>query len=346
VPTAQWNLAEPGQGREPADGGLAAFLAETGWVLTTDEWRQAPERYRDLAMPDWLAELPRAWVVVPLFHHEQLTGFVVLTRSRAAGRDLNWEDCDLLKTIGRQAATFLAQEDAAEALGRAQQFETFNRLSAFVLHDLKNIIGQLSMLARNAHRNKDNPAFMADAVKTLDHSVARMNHLMAQLRGGVQSPKVEKVDLAQVVREAVEARHGRGPSPAVELPGEALTLHADRARLGAVIGHVVQNAREATPETGEVRIQLSRDGDGAVLDIVDSGEGMSPGFVRDRLFKPFDTSKGSTGMGIGAFEAREYARELGGEVEVASSPGAGTRFRFRFPAETAEPVPMAKEASN
>jgi len=315
-------------------------------VLTTDEWERAPERYGHLAMPPWLAALPRAWVVVPLLHHDQLTGFVVLTRSRAANRDLNWEDCDLLKTIGQQAATFLAQEDADEALGRAQQFETFNRLSAFVLHDLKNIIGQLSMLARNAHRNKDNPAFMADAVQTLDHSVARMNHLMAQLRGGVQAGKAEQVDLAELVREVAETRTDRSPHPALEIPAEPLNLHADRARLGAVIGHVVQNAREATPDAGEVRLRLDRDGGDAVLDVVDSGEGMSPGFIRERLFKPFDTSKGSTGMGIGAFEAREYARELGGDVEVASTPGEGTRFRFRLPMAAAESVPMAKEASN
>jgi len=347
VPTAQWNLSVPDHAAEPADGALAAFLGESGWVLTVDEWRQAPERYQGLAMPEWLAAVPRAWVVVPLFHHEELNGFLVLSRSRAVSRDLNWEDCDLLKTIGRQAATFLAQEEAAEALGRAQQFETFNRLSAFVLHDLKNIIGQLSLLARNAHRHKDNPAFMADAVKTLDHSVERMNHLMAQLRGGVQDRKTERLELTAAVREAIRGRQGRGPEPVLEAPADPLFLHADPDRLTAVVGHVIQNAREATPDEGEVRVRLGMEGGEALLEVVDTGAGMPAEFVRERLFRPFDTSKGSTGMGIGAFEAREFARGLGGDVEVVSAPGEGTRFRFRFPGAVCEPrsVPVAREAS-
>lgn len=348
VPTAQWNLSQPEDVAEPADGQLARFLAESGWVLTVDEWQAHPERYRGMAMPEWLQGLSRAWLVIPLFHHEELAGFLVLTRSRAVNRDLNWEDCDLLKTIGCQAATFLAQEDAAEALGRAQQFETFNRLSAFVLHDLKNIIGQLSLLASNAHRHKDNPAFMADAVTTLDHCVGRMNHLMAQLRGGVQSQKVERVDLSAAVSEAVQAREGHGPAPVLDLPAEAVILKTDPGRLTAVLGHVIHNAREATPDTGVVRVRLAVESDEALLDVIDTGEGMTPEFMRERLFKPFDTSKGSTGMGIGAFEAREFARSLGGEVHVTSEPGAGTRFRFRIPgvARQSHPLPMAREANN
>ncbi|MEF8793382.1 XrtA/PEP-CTERM system histidine kinase PrsK [Thiohalorhabdus sp.] len=348
VPTALWNMSEPEEAQEPAFGDLVSFLEGQEWILTVDEWRQNPEWYGGLDMPPWLAGLARAWLLVPLLHRDRLQGFLVLARSRAGNLELNWEDFDLLRTLGRQAASYLAQEEAAEALGRAQQFETFNRLSAFVLHDLKNIIGQLSMLARNARRHADNPEFMADAVTTIEHSVGRMNQLMAQLRGGVQSDRVAQVDLAAAVQEAA-GPHGTGsPEPKLDLPEEGVRVEADRGRLIAVLGHVIQNARDATPEEGSVRVALTREGEWAQVDVVDSGTGMDSEFVRERLFRPFDTSKGDTGMGIGAYEAREYARELGGDVEVYSASGKGTRFRFRLPASVgaASAQPPVGEVSN
>lgn len=330
-PVASWNLAEPAQAAVPLEGALARFLAESEWVLSIDEWHSHADRYRGITMPEWLADMPRAWLLVPLLHHERLEGFVVLALSRAGDPGLNWEDFDLLKIIGRQVASYLAQDAAARALSRAEQFETFNRLSAFVLHDLKNIIGQLSMLARNARRHGDSPEFMSDAVETIEHSVERMNQLMAQLRGGMQASGTSTVDLARIVHAAVEARSGDRPVPVAEVPAEPVRLQADRARLTSVLANLVQNAQEATPDDGTVRVVLDRNADGATLDISDTGAGMDRAFVRDRLFRPFDTSKGQTGMGIGAFEAREFIRGLGGSVHVDSAPGEGTRFRLHFP---------------
>lgn len=331
-PTETWNMAEPADAGEVLDGDLARFLVQEEWVLTVDEWRRQPGRYHDVPLPAWIEAIPRAWVLVPLLHHERLEGFVVLARSRAGHAELNWEDMDLLKIIGRQAASYLAQDEAARALSRAQQFETFNRLSAFVLHDLKNIIGQLSMLARNARRHADSPAFMADAIETIEHSVERMNQLMAQLRGGLPPSRTSVVDLARILQDAVDLRSDDQPAPLAEVPGDAVHLRADRARLTTVLANLVQNAQEATPDGGSVRVTLWRDRDGAVIDVVDTGTGMSSEFLRDRLFRPFDTSKGTTGMGIGAFEAREFIRTLGGDIRVRSRPGEGTRMRLLFPA--------------
>jgi putative PEP-CTERM system histidine kinase len=348
VPTAHWNMPAPVGAAEASDGDLIRFLGEREWIISVDEWQRDPGRYDGLAMPEWMERLSRPWLVVPLLHRDRLVGFVVLARSRAGGLTLNWEDFDLLKTLGRQAASYLAQEEAAEALSRAQQFETFNRLSAFVLHDLKNVIGQLSMLAKNARKHGTSPEFMSDAVTTIEHSVGRMNHLMAQLRGGLQSNRVTEVDLGKVVQEAVAAQAGESPVPELELPPERLQLEADRGRLAAVIGHVIKNAQDATDDDGSVRVILAREGDQALVDVLDSGCGMSEEFVRERLFRPFDSSKGMTGMGIGAFEARELARELGGDVEVNSQTGEGTRFRLRLPAKpvAAEAAPQLREVGN
>lgn len=328
---AGWNLPPPSGAVERADGELAGFLAGQEWVLTIDEWRARPERYQGIPIPAWLEAVPRAWLLVPLMHHDRLEGFVVLARSRAGTTGLNWEDFDLLKIIGRQVASYLAQESAARALSRAQQFEAFNRMSTYVLHDLKNIIGQLSMLASNARRHGERPEFMRDAVETIEHAVERMNQLMSQLRGGLKADEATRVDLAQIVREAVQARAHVTPQPRAGLPETPLRVRAERGRLGAILANLIQNAQEACAEDDAVGVELATDDEDIVIDIVDTGSGMSAEFVHDRLFRPFDSSKGTTGMGIGAFEAREFMRDLGGAVEVDSRPGEGTRFRLRFP---------------
>jgi len=330
-PVAGWNMGPPEGAVESVDGELARFLASREWVLTVDEWRTRPEQYENIPMPAWLESMRRAWLLVPLMHHDRLEGFVVLARSRAGVTQLNWEDFDLLKIIGRQVASHLAQESAAQALTRAQQFEAFNRMSTYVLHDLKNIIGQLSMLASNARRHGERPEFMRDAVETIEHAVGRMNELMSQLRGGLKSDQATTVDLARIVQQAVDARGRATPAPRAQLPDEPLRVRAERGRLSAILANLIQNAQEACGEDDTVRVELATDGESVTIDIVDTGSGMSEAFVRDRLFRPFDSSKGTTGMGIGAFEAREFMRDLGGDVEVDSREGAGTRFRLRFP---------------
>ncbi|MFP4614852.1 MAG: XrtA/PEP-CTERM system histidine kinase PrsK [Thiohalorhabdus sp.] len=343
--TAAWNMRRTEADPLPREDPLARFLEESGWVLEAGEWRERPYRYRGIAVPEWFSAQPEAWLVVPLIYRESLIGFVVLGEPRAGTRTLDWEDYDLIKTAGRQAASYIAQEEAAEALGEAQQFETYHRLSAFVLHDLKNVMGQLSLLAQNASRHKHNPEFVDDAVLTIEHSVERMQRLMEQLRGGRNLSQPVALDLAECAREAVAAHGDRLPVPGIEESGPVGRVVADRGRLVAVLGHIIQNAQDATGDGGSVGVRVRRDGDDALIEIEDDGSGMEADFIRNRLFKPFDTSKGSTGMGIGAYEAREYVRELGGDVEVSSAPGSGTRFRIRFPEEALveEPMELARE---
>src|SRR6185369_6437743 len=97
-------------------------------------------------------------------------------------------------------------------------------------------------------------------------------------------------------------------------------------RLVSALEHAIRNAQDATRDTGTVRLRIESRDRRVALHVCDDGVGMSPEFVRERLFRPFDTTKGAAGMGIGAYQAREYARELGGNVEVQSAPGSGTRF--------------------
>jgi putative PEP-CTERM system histidine kinase len=328
-PRACWHAPAGGMA-EAANSPFCRFLESTQWVVDLDEFVARPDKYEGLAVPDWLLEYPRRWLVVPLILHEKLFGFVVLQRARSPLK-LNWEITDLLEIAGSQAAGHLAQEDAANALMVARQFESFNRMSTFVVHDLKNLVAQLSLMNANAEKHKDNPEFQRDMLETLNHSVQKMKLLLQKLGRTENADKKQPLAVEQVVRQAVALKSAFEPRPqlVVEVPG--LQVVADRERLERVVGHLIQNAIEATPRDGHVMIRLGRRDDAAVeIEITDTGEGMSEDFIRERLFKPFDSTK-SAGMGIGVFESREYITELGGVLEVSSRPALGTTFKVVLP---------------
>lgn len=321
-----WNLPEGAVDKHEGFASLREFLRQRRWVVNLDEYDSDPDAYDGLTVPGWMAENRRLWLIVPLFHEDSLLGFVVLERPRAP-QQLNWETLDLLKTAARQAASYLALEQAARALAEARQFEGFNRLSAFVVHDLKNVIAQLSLVVRNAERHRNNPAFVEDVIITVSNSVDRMSRLLAQLRGALPGSRTDRVKLAEVVREVVAERGVMEPAPTLAVSDcDQCILYADRDRLAAVVGHVVQNAQEATRRDGRVEVRIVV-GDGeARIEVLDDGVGMDDTFIRERLFKPFDSTKGLAGMGIGAYECREFIRSIGGRIEVTSTPGRGTSF--------------------
>jgi putative PEP-CTERM system histidine kinase len=329
VQSARWNMPADAVA-EPGDSEFSRFLSETGWVVNLEEYRSSPERYRKLRIPHWLSEWPNAWLVIPLPAATELIGFVVLATARTRV-DVNWEVNDLLKTAARQAATFLGQMQATEALLEARKFDAFNRMSAFVVHDLKNIVAQLSLMLKNAERHRDNPEFQKDMLMTVEHSVDRMKQLMMQLREGttpVDAPS--GIDLAAVVDRIQRTKANQ--QPGVELRLEAqVAAQGHEDRLERVIGHLVQNAIDATADDGRVWIRLAKQDGLAMVEVGDTGRGMTPEFVRDRLFKPFQTTK-ATGMGIGAYESFQYVQELGGRVQVDSTPDVGTQVRLLLPA--------------
>lgn len=333
-PEALWNITLAVPASEPANSSLIQFLEIQKWVINLDEYRRDPGLYRslgDLDMPSWLKSIPNAWLISPLILHEKLLGFVVLTRSQASHRHFNWEDSDLLKTSGSQAASYLAQHAISQALAEARQFEAFNRLSTYVVHDLKNLISQLSLVVSNAARHKSNPLFMENAISTVQNSVSKMNRLLQHLHDGVQAESIRSVDLAQLLEEVVRESQAAKPSPVFECQAVSLSVAADRDRLASVVGHVIRNAQDATPENGKVFVRLHQVNGHAVIEVEDTGCGMDESFITARLFRPFQTTKGSSGMGIGVYEAREFVRSLGGDVYVESRLGQGTVFRIHLP---------------
>ena len=325
---ARWNLpAQPGS--EAREGPLATFWRERSWIVDLNEWRERPAAYPGLELPAWLAEDSRCWLLVPLLVREALIGFVVLGRPRAVV-ELNWEVRDLLRTAASQASGYLDQAQATEALLEARKFDAFNRMSAFVVHDLKNIVTQLSLMMKNAKRLRDNPEFQQDMLDTVENSLEKMRQLMLQLREGDKPHGVTSgVDLEQIAKRLAAAASSKGRVLELDLqPGVNTRGHAERVE--RVLGHVVQNAFDATPASGQVRLTLDAEGSQARVRVEDNGCGMSEDFIQNRLFKPFQTTKAS-GMGIGAHESYQYVQELGGKISVQSELNRGTIVTLLLP---------------
>ncbi len=330
-PEAHWNIPATGD-TEPMASEFCQYLERKQWVIDLDEVVDDPEKYDNVVMPAWLAHFPRVRLIVPLMMQGRLFGFVLLSEPRSKIK-LNWEIIDLLKIAGSQAASYLAQHDAATALMVARQFESFNRMSTFVVHDLKNLVSQLSLMITNAEKHRDNPEFQADMLDTVNFSVQKMRLLLQKLSRSESPEHPLPLVIDQVLRQAVALKAAFEPHPVLQVIDSGLRVLADRERLERVLGHLIQNAIEATPKEGLVAIRLSRAGNTVQVEITDTGEGMSEDFIRERLFKPFESTK-SAGMGIGVFESREYIAELGGAMEVVSIPSQGTTFTVTLPLHT------------
>jgi len=327
-PVARWN-AKFDDTCEILSSPFCRFLQQKQWVIDLQDYKLHPEKYDNIPMPLWLKDISRAWLVLPLMLHGRLFGFIVLEQARSK-IDLNWEVLDLLKIAASQAASYLAQQESANALMVARQFESFNRMSTFMVHDLKNLVAQLSLLMANAEKHKHKPEFQKDMLETIEHSVQKMKLLLQKLSRGFEAEHLSALAMEELLQRAVESKSPYEPKPVLQILQRGILVNANRERLERVIGHIIQNAIEATPRDGNVSIRLGKHGSTALIEIEDSGVGMTEEFIRDKLFSPFESTK-VAGMGIGVFETREYIRQLGGSLEVHSRPSLGTNFKISLP---------------
>jgi signal transduction histidine kinase len=158
-----------------------------------------------------------------------------------------------------------------------------------------------------------------------------MNRLMEQLTSASKSPAIRQTDVRKALKKAVDRCQSRAPRPSLEIGSQSIMLEADPDRLTSVFEHIIRNAQDATDESGHIGVEATVNGNIAAVSIKDTGKGMSAQFIRERLFRPFDSTKGSESMGIGAYQARDYVRTLGGQVAVSSQIGVGTEFLIRLP---------------
>jgi putative PEP-CTERM system histidine kinase len=304
---------------EPADSAFVGLFKGANWVIEVDEAADGPS---------WLGKINKAWLVVPLPHQNQLIGFVVLTRPRAPLK-LDRETFDLLRIVGRQAATHIIEQRYAQTIAETRELHAYGKRFAFAIHDMKNVAGQLTMLLQNARKHGDNPEFQEDVLITVRSAVDRMNGILQRLRSNQPWAGEEFIAPSEIIAEEVTAlrRSHQTKINVTDCSGTA-AVAMDEGAFRSVIRHLCENAIDASP--AHVELHLSRDATRLQVEIIDRGVGMSPEFIRDKLFQPFGSTKGD-GLGIGAYQARELVRAIGGDLIVTSQPGMGTTMSVLLP---------------
>jgi putative PEP-CTERM system histidine kinase len=331
VPVFQDNIAiSVLEAIEPDDSAFSQALEQSEWVfLPSFTGSQDPLAQNNQYLPEWARHIEDIWLILPLLNESELIGFMVLT-SPTGEASLNWEDLDLLKTVGRQIANYLERHEQAEQLAEARQFDAFNKLAAYVMHDLKNLIAQQSLVVKNAEKHKDNPAFVEDAIQTINNSVTRMNNLLRKLQRN-EPEGVRVLNFNDVLVEAVKRCQKGQPVPTLRNEHDDIRVKGDWDSLVMVFVHLIQNAQDATLPSGFIDLHVHYENNVVFVAIEDNGEGMDEDFIRNRLFKPFDTTKTGKGMGIGVYQARDYVQTLGGNLTVESTKGEGTTFTLSLP---------------
>lgn len=313
------------------------FFQQKNWIIDIAELRSKPFVYEGLKVNHAALDKVTFQLVLPIYRGETFWGLVLMTNTKEKPRSLNWELRDYLTAVTAQVTNFLFHHEAAKEVAENAQFAAFTRMSAFVLHDLKNVLAQIDLILCNAEQHKDNPEFIDDTFETLHHTKARMDKMLRQLSEKNAEPASHQslCCLSQCIESVINQRC------ATQLPQVELTVSSetdvvlDQDKFANVMYHLISNAQQATADDGFVRVELSHAPQSAqmVVTISDNGSGMSKSFIQQRLFTPFDTTKGNAGMGIGAYDAKAFLEKIGGFLYVQSEENVGTVFTLNIPAD-------------
>ena len=311
-------------------GSVDEFCQLHGWIIDIREFAIVEDSYPGLSVNAQLCGQKNIDIIIPIFMNKSVYGFFLLAMPAEQGL-LNWEDRDLLFSISKQLSNYLSLNEANESLAESKQFDAFNRMSAFLVHDLKNIQAQLSLISSNAKRHRANPDFVDDVFETIEAATGRLDKVLTQLRNKqvVESSK-KSTDVQALIMAVVEQRNVQMPQVSAQLSLES-NMVIDEETFSSVLNHLLQHAQEATNDNDWVKIIAEIKEDNLHLAIIDNGCGMSADFIDNRLFKPFDTTKGNAGMGIGVYEAKQFIEGVGGTMQVTSSENEGSHFTIVIP---------------
>ncbi|KXI26978.1 XrtA/PEP-CTERM system histidine kinase PrsK [Paraglaciecola hydrolytica] len=314
---------------------LSQFFKQKAWIVDLSELRIQPYHYEGLKINHAMLNQARFQIIVPLYKNNEFWGMAAMLGSDNTTKKLNWELRDYINAVTAQVSNFLFHQQAAKELAENAQFTAFARMSAFVLHDLKNVLAQIDLILCNAEQHKNNPEFIEDTFETLHHTKARMDKMLNQLtdKNANQTSTESLAVLSQCIANVIERRCASFlPKPQLRVVSETQVV-LDREKFSNVMYHLISNAQQATQDDGKVDVilELADNEKYMRVKIIDNGSGMSEDFIQTRLFKPFDTTKGNAGMGIGAFDAKMFLEKMGGQLVVESQPGHGSTFTLRIP---------------
>jgi putative PEP-CTERM system histidine kinase len=305
---------------------------------------------RDAASPD-AAPRPAwstgVWLAVPLMKVDRLLGFVVLSPPRAPS-PLNWESFDLLLTIGQQVAGYLAEDHATRALLESRALIDYSRKFSFVIHDIKNVSSQLSMIIANIPRFGERAEFRADLVRGMESATRKLGDLVERLRPDApQTTMIEFVDPAVAIGEVVREIDRNKRVLCAQIMASCTRVRIDASDLKSILTHLITNAIEASPQEEAITVRLRKEAGRVLIEIADNGCGMTAEFIRNGLFAPLRSTK-PRGHGIGGYQARDLARAAGGDIEVVSAVGRGTTMRVFLPdaSEDLAPLPLREATAS
>jgi len=309
---------------------FSVFCQRQGWIIDIEEYSRTPTTYPELSLDVNMINDKNIRFIVPMFIGKAFYGMFILA-GNSEDKQLNWEDRDLLSAISKQLGNFVSLHEANDKLAESKQFDAFNRMSAFLVHDLKNVQAQLALITTNAKKHGDNPEFVADVYETVESATERLGKVLSQLRNKQAAQSKNKlVNVSELIESVVRQRNVNQPQVTFE-PVNECEMAIDDDTFHSVLNHLIQNAQEATNSDGWVKVSLTQKSNHLGISITDNGSGMSKDFIDKRLFKPFDTTKGNAGMGIGVFEAKQFIESIAGIVKVESQEGQGTTFIIDLP---------------
>ncbi len=311
---------------------MSRNAVENQWIVDIDELKSGKSKTPFEFSRQDIEAIDDIKYIVPIAEPGSFN-FVCLLSKITSSNKIDFEDRDLMRVISKQLSVFINLHITSMKLAESQQFSAFNQMSTFLVHDLKNVLAQLELLSKNAQKHKHNAEFIDDAFVTIDSASARLSKVLSHLRKHrIQESIAETTNICDVVIEACNERMSALPKPVFDSKfQDKVLISADKERIKNVFSHLIQNSQDATGSDGCVKVsRIDREGYFGVS-IEDDGIGMSEEFITNRLFKPFDTTKGNAGMGIGAYDAKKLIEQLDGYIEVRSEEGVGSRFEVYIP---------------
>jgi putative PEP-CTERM system histidine kinase len=321
------------------------FCVDKNWIIDFDELKVKPDLYDAMKNRQAFMRGFEYQIAIPIYQHDTLWGMVFMRALEPDAKSLNWELRDYLSALTDQIANFIFHAESSRALAENAQFAAFNRMSAFVVHDLKNVLAQINLILSNAQQHKDNPEFIDDTFETLTYTQERMEKMLKQLTNKKieTNQKSASNDIVALIATLIDSKcRALNPLPTFTAP-DSIEIKIDAEKFSNVMYHLISNAQQACNEDGKVEVSAHVDGQQVLISIVDDGVGMTEDFIKHRLFTPFDTTKGNAGMGIGAYDAKQFVEESGGTIEVTSEEGKGTQFIVYLPIELPKAVPVEGE---
>ncbi len=327
---ADWHMPHDAPLSESINSDFIRYVSQQQELFTKQEYLKQNQQqdFND----HWFINSDGSWLILPLWVNNDLIGFIHLNESIST-MSLDLEDRELLTTITHHVSLSLSQSMITKSLQQAEKFKSINQMTAFLTHDLKTLLSQLFLLVENGKIHKDNPAFIDDMLNTLEHVSNKMQRLVHQLKEPMKNDKDDSIFVVETLQNIISDYKHQPVVPTLSNPGSmAPKLKANKEEFQSALKHIIQNAVDSVNKEGMVNIELiNKDNDVFHIVISDNGEGMSADFIANRLFQPFDSTKGVSGMGIGVYQSQQYIRSLKGDIQVTSKLESGSTFTIILP---------------